>query len=315
MAILILAVCAVSSGAEGWEDSAEDGEATAAWRGDLLDLPHGMPGPDTWRRVFAQWAPAARPQGCIAWTQALSEAAGGERVSRDGNTLRQAFAPATATAALPMGRAWARAKRLGVGPLPVAEPSNAMPAMPTLRPLCARNGAGGTLAAMGCQTARAQPSTAQGAEDVLARTDHPPPRSAAGTRFLHEARDTGVTAMAPAYHATGEGAHGGLETRRDGITSALASRGAQGAWSNWPSVGRVEARRAVGDLVQVATRYGLTALPAQGVRFAQAGRQPWGIEPARHGGLAVSVDAEACRMRKDQGAPTCAVLRHMAVHL
>jgi hypothetical protein len=91
MAILILAVCAVSSGAEGWEDSAEDGEATAAWRGDLLDLPHGMPGPDTWRRVFAQWAPAARPQGCIAWTQALSEAAGGERVSRDGNTLRQAF--------------------------------------------------------------------------------------------------------------------------------------------------------------------------------------------------------------------------------
>jgi hypothetical protein len=49
--ILVIAVCAVMSGAEGWEDIEEYGKANAAWLGDLLDLPHGMPGHDTFRRV------------------------------------------------------------------------------------------------------------------------------------------------------------------------------------------------------------------------------------------------------------------------
>src|SRR5262245_48548050 len=113
--ILIMAVCAGISGAEGWEDSEEDGEANAAWLGDLLDLPHGIPGHDTLRRVLSPLDPAALPQGCIAWTQALSEASGGEMGSLDGTTLRHSFAQATATAAIHMVRAWARAHRVGWG--------------------------------------------------------------------------------------------------------------------------------------------------------------------------------------------------------
>ena len=44
MDILVIAVCAVISGAEGWEDIAEYGEANAGWLRDFLDLSHGMPG-------------------------------------------------------------------------------------------------------------------------------------------------------------------------------------------------------------------------------------------------------------------------------
>lgn len=51
MDILVIAVCAVISGAEGWEDIEEYGTAHAEWLGDLLDLPHGIPGHDTFRRV------------------------------------------------------------------------------------------------------------------------------------------------------------------------------------------------------------------------------------------------------------------------
>ncbi len=82
------------------------------------------------------------------------------------------------------------------------------------------------------------------------------------------------------------------------------------------SVGMVEARREVGDTVQVETRYFLTSLPAQGVRFAQAVRQHWGIERlSLHWVLDVSFDEDACRIRKDKGAHTFAVLRHMALNL
>jgi predicted transposase YbfD/YdcC len=104
MDILIIAVCAVISGAEGWEDIEEYGEANAAWLGDLLDLPHGIPGHDTFRRVLSQLDPEELTQCFIAWTQALSEASGGEMVSIDGNTLRHSFDQATATAAIPMLR-------------------------------------------------------------------------------------------------------------------------------------------------------------------------------------------------------------------
>jgi hypothetical protein len=46
--------------------------------------------------------PEELTQCFIAWTQALSEASGGEIVSIDGKTLRHSFDQATATAAIHM---------------------------------------------------------------------------------------------------------------------------------------------------------------------------------------------------------------------
>jgi predicted transposase YbfD/YdcC len=249
-----MAVCAVLSGAEGWEDIAEDGEANAAWLGDLLDWPPGMPGPDTCRRVLSPLDPAELPPCFIAWTQALSEAAGGEMGSIDGKTLRHAFDPATATAAIPMVRAWARAHRVVWGPLTVEEQSHAMPAMPKLLHRLDLQGAVGTIEALGCQQEIAKTRTEPGADDVLALQDNPPTRAAAVTLVLHDARDPGCTDRAHAYHETVDGDHGRLETRRYWITAELEARGAQGSWSNLHSVGMVEARRAVGDMVQGETR-------------------------------------------------------------
>ena len=111
MDILVIAVCAVISGAEGWEDIEEYGKAQADWFADLLDLPHGIPGHDTFRRVLSRLAPEELTQCFIAWTNALSAASGGDIVSIDGQTLRHAFDQATSTAAIPMVRAWASANR------------------------------------------------------------------------------------------------------------------------------------------------------------------------------------------------------------
>jgi predicted transposase YbfD/YdcC len=315
MDILVIAVCAVISGAEGWEDIEEYGEANAAWLGDLLDLPHGIPGHDTFRRVLSQLDPEELTQCFIAWTQALSEASRGEIVSIDGKTLRHSFDQATATAAIPMVSAWASANRLVLGQLKVEEKSNEITAIPKLLHLLDLQGAVVTIDAMGCQKEIAKTITEQGADYVLALKDNHPTLSAAVTLFLNDARDTGFTDIVHAYHETVDGDHGRLETRRYWITSEIESLGAKGSWSNLHSVGMVEARREVGDMVQVETRYFLTSLPAQGVRFAQAVRQHWGIENSLHWVLDVSFDEDACRIRKDKGAQTFAVLRHIALNL
>jgi predicted transposase YbfD/YdcC len=315
MDILVLAVCAVISGAEGWEDIEEYGKAHAEWLGDLLDLPHGIPGHDTFRRVLSQLDPEELTQCFIAWTQALSEASGGDLVSLDGKTLRHSFDQATATAAIHMVSAWASANRLVLGQLKVEEKSNEITAIPKLLQLLDLKGAVVTIDAMGCQKEIAKTITEQGADYVLALKDNHPTLSEAVTLFLSDARDTGFADIAHAYHETVDGDHGRIETRRYWITSEIEWLGAKASWSNLHSVGMVEARREVGDTVQVETRYFLTSLPAQGVRFAQAVRQHWGIENSLHWVLDVSFDEDACRIRKDKGAQTFAVLRHIALNL
>jgi predicted transposase YbfD/YdcC len=315
MDILVIAVCAVISGAEGWEDIEEYGEAHAEWLKDLLDLPHGIPGHDTFRRVLSQLDPEELTQCFIAWTQALSEASGGDIVSIDGKTLRHSFDQATATAAIHMVSAWASANRLVLGQLKVEEKSNEITAIPKLLHLLDLKGAVVTIDAMGCQKEIAKTITEQGADYVLALKDNHPTLSEAVTLFLNDARDTGLADIAHAYHETVDGDHGRIETRRYWITSEIEWLGAKDSWANLHSVGMVEARREVGDTVQVETRYFLTSLPAQGVRFAQAVRQHWGIENALHWVLDVSFDEDACRIRKNKGAQTFAVLRHIALNL
>jgi hypothetical protein len=86
MDILVIAVCAVSCGAEGWEDMEDYGKSQTAWFTDLLDLPHGIPGHDTFRRVLSLLDPEELTQCFIAWTEALSDVSGGELVAIDGNT-------------------------------------------------------------------------------------------------------------------------------------------------------------------------------------------------------------------------------------
>jgi hypothetical protein len=212
--MLILAVCAVSGGAEGWEDIEAYGKAQAEWCAALLDLPHGMPGHDTLRRVFSRLAPEALTPCFIAWTQALSEASGGASVSIDGNTLRHAFAQATAPAALHRVRAWASAHRLGVGQLKVDEPSHEITAIPALLRLLDLQGAVGTIEARGCQKEMAKTMTEQEAEDVLVLKDKHPTLSDAVTLLLTAARDPGLAAIEHADHTTVDGEPGRIETRR-----------------------------------------------------------------------------------------------------
>ena len=51
--LLVIAVCAVIAGAETWVDIAGYGRMKPPWLATFLDLPHGIPSHDTFRRVFS----------------------------------------------------------------------------------------------------------------------------------------------------------------------------------------------------------------------------------------------------------------------
>lgn len=77
----------------------------------------------------------------------------------------------------------------------------------------------------------------------------------------------------------------------------------------------VESRRDHGEKVAIEKRYSLVSFPADGVRFSEAVRQHWGVENKWHWVLDVSFAEDASRIRKDQGAQTFSVLRHIALNL
>ena len=135
------------------------------------------------------------------------------------------------------------------------------------------------------------------------------------TLFFEEGTATDFAEIDHDYHETVDGDHGRIETRRFWITSDIEWLGAKASWSNFQSVGMVESRREVGDKVELETRYFITSLPSDGVRFGQAVRQHWGVENSLHWVLDVSFNEDACRIRKDKGAQTFSVLRHIALNL
>ena len=313
--ILVIAVCAVICGAEGWEDIEEYGKAQAEWFAQVLELPHGIPGHDTFRRVLSRLDPEELTRCFISWSGALSDLSGGDLVSIDGKTLRHSFDRATSQATIHMVSAWANANRLVLGQVKVEDKSNEITAIPKLIKLLDLAGATVTIDAMGCQKAIAQDITDQGADYVLALKENHPTLYDDVTVFFDEAQTTEFAEIEHAYQETVDGDHGRIETRRYWITSDIEWLGAKGSWANLQSLGMVESHRDLGDKVETETRYFLTSLPCDGVRFAHAVRQHWGIENSLHWVLDVSFDEDACRIRKDQGAQTFSVLRHIALHL
>jgi predicted transposase YbfD/YdcC len=130
--IFVIALCAVISGAEGWEDMEEYGQAQMEWFKQFLELPHGIPSHDTFRRVLSRLQPDELTQCVVHWTEALRESRDGEIVARDGKTLRRSFDHAAAKGAIHMVSAWANAHRLVCGQRKVDDKSNAITAIPTL---------------------------------------------------------------------------------------------------------------------------------------------------------------------------------------
>jgi predicted transposase YbfD/YdcC len=315
LAILVIAVCAVICGAEGWEDIEEYGKAQADWFAEILDLPNGIPGHDTFRRVLSRLDPDELTQCFVSWTTVRSDLSGGEIVAIDGKTLRHSFDRAASTKAIHMVSAWAHRNRLVLGQVKGDDKSNEITAIPKLLKMLDLTGATVTIDAMGCQKEIAQVITEQGADYVLALKKNHSNLYEDVTLFLDDAQATDFAEIDHDYHETVDGDHGRIETRRYWITSAIDWLGAKASWANLQSLGLVESRREIGEKVEIERRYYLVSLPADGIRFGEAVRQHWGVENELHWVLDVSFNEDACRIRKDQGAQTFSVLRHIALNL
>lgn len=317
--LLVIAICAVICGADGWAQVEQFAKAKKKFFKSFLTLPHGIPSHDTFGRVFARLNPDAFEACFVAWTRSLSQTAAGEKlISIDGKAIRHSFAHAWDKSGMAhLVSAFASANRMVFGQLAVKDKSNEITAIPKLLELLDVRGATVTIDAMGCQKIIAQKIRDGKGDYYLAVKENQPQLHQKVKRLLDEAILENFAGMKHDFFEQSNGGHGRIETRRVWITPEVQWLGElRQEWAGLNLLVAVEAVRQMKGKRSTERRYYIASNPKATARqAAESIRGHWGIENQLHWSLDMSFAEDASRIRKGHAAENFSRLRRIALNL
>ena len=307
--ILLIAIAAVLSGAESWNDIAEYGEDKLEWLKTFPTLPSGIPSHDTFNRVFAALDPEEMEKGFVAWVSSIAKLTAGEVVAIDGKALRGTRETGKKTL-VHMVSAWAESNGLVLAQRKVDEKSNEITAIPRLLDALELAGTVVTIDAMGCQREIARRIIEKNADYVLAVKDNQ-------GCLLDGIKDSFQMLAADAVAEQIDCGHGRAEQRKCSVIADLSLVEKAAEWASLQGLVRIEAERyhkATGK-TEREIRYYITSLPPQAVRLNSVIRQHWGIENKLHWVLDVGFGEDLSRKRAGHAAQNFSLLNRIALNL
>jgi predicted transposase YbfD/YdcC len=318
--ILVIAICAVICGCDGWVEVEQFGLSKQAWFGSFLSLPGGIPSHDTFGRVFGRISPDAFEKCFLAWTQSLATSTGGMRlIAIDGKSIRRSFDHAWDTSGMAhLVSAFVDANRIVFSQVAVADKRNEIDAIPRLLALLDLSGATVTIDAIGTQKEIARQIVEAEGNYVLAVKENQPTLHQKVKTLLDEAILDNFEAMICDTTQSTDGGHGRVETRRVWVTPEVHWLGeAAHHWPGLASVAAVECRREViGGRSSIERRYFISSLKNPTAQeIARAVRGHWSVENKLHWQLDVSFNEDQRRLRKDHGAENFSRLCRIALNL
>ena len=314
--IIVIAICAVICGADDWSAVQEFGEAKYDWLKGFLELPHGIPCDETFRRVFARLDADQFQERFIAWVRAVFEITEGQVIPIDGKTLRRSHDRAAGKKAIHIVSAWASKNHLVLGQVKVDEKTNEIPVVPELLALLDISGCIVTADALHCQKKTAQTIIERGGEYVLRVKDNQGNLSETLEELFEYAEETAYADCD--HHRTVNKGHGRLEIRECWTTSHedyfLYVRDRE-EWQGLRTLAMVKTERRLEHKTEHQVKYYISSLPSDAESILSASRGHWGIENQVHWVLDIAFREDECRLRKGNGAQNFAVLRHIALTL
>ena len=307
--ILLIAIAAVLSGAESWNDIADYGEDKQEWLKTFLSLPSGIPSHDTFNRVFAALDPAEMEKGFATWVSSIARLTAGEVVAIDGKSLRGTRETGKKKL-VHMVSAWAEGNGLVLAQRKVDEKSNEITAIPKLLDALELAGAVVTIDAMGCQREIATRIIEKKADYVLAVKDNQ-------GLLAEQVRDSFLLLNADAVAEEVDCGHGRVEKRRCSVIADLSMIEKSSEWASLRGLVRIQSQRyhKVTGKIEREIRYYITSLNPDAARLNRVIRQHWGIENKLHWVLDVGFGEDLDRKRAGHSAQNFSLLNRIALNL
>jgi len=309
--ICTIAIAAVVSGAEGWDDIELFGKTKEGFFSEHLALRHGIPSADTFRRVISTIKPEHFLSCFSSWVQAVMKKTAGEVIAIDGKSLRRSYDKADPKAMLHVVSAWANTNRLVLAQERVSDKSNEITAIPKLLDILELNGCIVTIDAMGCQHEIAGQIRTQEADYILALKGNQGLLHKDVREYFESMRDFEDVD----YAETIDLGHARREVRRCWVSKDVSWLYQADKWQDLHSIIMVESERSTYEHTSCEQRYYISSLSADAATLLEAVRSHWGVENQVHWVLDVSFGEDNARIRRDHGGENFALLRRLAMNL
>jgi len=128
----VLAICAICSGADGWEAIEDFGKEKEDWLRQYIALENGIPSHDCIAYTLRRVSPSGFRDCFMNWVNAAQEDTEGEIIAIDGKTAKGSRDRKNNQKPLHMVSAWACRNRLVLAQEATQEKSNEITAIPKL---------------------------------------------------------------------------------------------------------------------------------------------------------------------------------------
>ena len=312
--ILVIALCALISGADDFEEIEAYGRRKEAFLRTFLALANGIPSHDTFTRVFRRMDTEAFGRCLYAWSAQVLASPHGlssdellQAVSVDGKVLRGTARAGAKKSGICIVSAWASAHSLVLGQEKVGAKSNEKTAIPDLLRALDLQQSLVSCDAAGCQLSNADLIVEGGGQYLLALKKNLP----IAYEQVDEHFDKRLGQL-PEQEELDFGS-GRIERRRCTVETRLELLDGLADWGHLRSIVRVDASREINGQTTTQTRYYLSSLVAPPTDFNRYIRQHWHIENRLHWKLDVVFREDRQRTRLDNGPLNLATARKLAL--
>ena len=312
--ILVIALCGLMAGADGWDDMEAWGEANEERLRHYLELRNGIPGHDTIRRVFEAIDPKRLETVLLEWIGHVCPALG-KVIAIDGKSVRGSGSVCRGQRALHVVSAYASEMGLVLGQQRCDEKSNEITAIDALLPNLMLTGCIVTIDAMGCQTAIAAQVLDRKGDYLLNAKDNQPKLAEAIEEYFRIGEQHAWKNLKPSQFETLDKGHGRVETRRCVALSVPDYIDEIKRWPGINSIARIEAVREAHGKMTTEVRYLIGSMAPDAQTILNATRLHWGIENGLHRCLDVAFREDACAVHLRQAAANLGVIRKLALNL
>ncbi len=304
VSVVVIALMAVLGGAGGPTAIARWAKIKAEFLMQVLDLPHGIPRKDVFRRVLSLLKPDVFQKCFVTWLQALreqaAEATGVDKpiFAVDGKTARRSHDHNKGLGALHAVTVWASEFGLSLGQVACAEKSNEITAIPEVLRLVDIKGSIITIDAMGTQKAIAAQIVASKADYVLALKGNQETLHQEVIDYIAEQAKNDFADVKARRHITHEKGHGREEIRSYMQMPVPEDLRGLELWKGLKSIGMATLVCVRDGKETAETRYYISSLDVGVKLFAHAIRSHWGIENGCHWSLDMIFREDESRLRE-----------------